>query len=66
MKKGLDCYYKPAEWFALPEATREKIIGLRDKRKISEVEIDDTSDSGSDPSTEPKAKSRKKKAKSDA
>jgi hypothetical protein len=35
--KSLDRYYKPAEWWKLDEATRNKILKMREKRKISAV-----------------------------
>ena len=40
--KALDRYYKPAEWFALDEETRKKVLEARKKRrKISKVTSSD-------------------------
>ena len=40
-KKGEDRYYKPKEWWSFSQAKRDRIDSLREKRKLSAIEVDD-------------------------
>jgi hypothetical protein len=42
--KGLDRYYKPAEWWKLDKESRDRIIAIRKTRKISSTGTEDDDD----------------------
>jgi len=45
MDKSLDRWYKPAEWWKLDQAVRDKIVQARKKRKVSKVVVDQEEES---------------------
>ena len=60
--KTLDRYYKPEDWWQLDQATRDKVLALRTKRNISDIQTQDE-DHDTDATTQRRAAGKAPKTK---